>query len=184
MKKLFIVGFAVASSVVLAQSTFSKGYIIQLNGDTLKGEIKNNTKNDLPLFETVAFQTNPSDKKSYRANKIKEFSFDENVFVARTLDDKPVFVKRVSSGAINLYQYKTEQYFMNNIRVYVDYYMEKSGTDELIHIKESKFKKQISDVMGDDEDLIKDVNDKKYAYENIEDLFEQYNNKPKEGNKG
>jgi hypothetical protein len=185
MKKVLMLGaVAVVTTVTLAQSTLAGGYIINANGDTLKGQVKYNAKNDLSLFDAVSFQTNATDKKSYRPNKIKEFAFDENVFVSRMIDDKAVFVKRLSNGAVNLYQYKTEQYFMNAIHTYIDYYMEKSGSTELIHIKESKFKKQLSEVMGDNEELIKDIHEKKYDYDKIVDIFEQYNNKPKEGNKG
>lgn len=186
IRRTFVLAIvAVVITTAMAQSTLSNGYIITSTGDTLKGQIKYNPKNELPLFEAVSFQTNANDKKTYRANKIKEFAYDGNVFVARVVDDKPAFVKRLSAGSVNLYEYKSEQFFMNAIHVYSDYYMEKSGTDELIHIKESKFKKQLAEVMGDDQDLIKDIHEKKYDYQNIVDIFEQYNSKGKEGaNKG
>lgn len=165
-----------------AQSTLTAGYIITVKGDTLKGQVKFNPKNDLLLYDAITFQTNAADKKSYRANKIKEYSFDGNVFVSRLIDDKPVFVKRLSAGAVNLYEYKMEEYFMNNIHLRVDYYMEKLGDSELIHIRESKFKKQLAEALSDDQDLIKDIQEKKYDYENIVDIFEQYNkNKDKKG---
>ena len=184
MKRVAMIAlFAFAMVDLSAQSTYTSGYIITNAGDTLKGQIKSNPKNDIGLYDAVTFQTNPNDKKSYRANKIKEFAFDGVVFVARMIDDKPVFVKRLSGGAVNLYQYKSEQFFMNNIHTYVDYYMEKVGNTALIQIKESKFKKQLSEVMADDATLIKDLHDKKYDYDKIVDIFEQYN-KNKEGNKG
>ena len=176
MKKIILFAFlAGLINSISAQSTFEKGYIITLNGDTLQGQIKYNPKNELPLFDVVSFQTNPSDKKSYHANKIKEFSFDGNVYVARMIEDKAVFVKRLSAGAINLYEYRAEEFFMNNVRVNTNYYMEKIGNIELVHIKESKFKKQIIEIMADDESVIKDLHEKKYEYANIVDLFEQYN---------
>lgn len=173
--------FVFALSIAFAQSTFVDGYIITLNGDTLKGQIKYNPKNDLALFGAVFFQTKPSDKKSYRPNKIKEFAFDDVVFVSRMVDDKQVFVKRLSYGAVNLYLYKVEQYLMNNMHTYIDYYMEKNGSTELTHVKENKFKKQLSEVMSDNQDIIKDIQDKKYQYENIVDVFQLYN-KNKDGN--
>lgn len=170
-------------TIVSAQSTISPGYIITIKGDTLKGQIKFNPKNDLLLYDAITFQTNASDKKSYRANKIKEYSFDGNVFVSRMIDGKPVFVKRLSAGAVNLYEYKVEEFFMNNIHVRVNYYMEKLGDTEFMHIRESKFKKQLAEALSDDQDLIKDIQEKKYDYENIVDIFEQYN-KNKEDKKG
>ncbi|MBL7892972.1 MAG: hypothetical protein JNL63_10105, partial [Bacteroidia bacterium] len=50
-------------------------------------------------------------------------------------------------------------------------------------IRESKFKKQLAEALSDDQDLIKDIQEKKYDYENIVDIFEQYN-KNKEEKKG
>ncbi len=166
-----------------AQSTLAKGYIINNSGDTLKGLIKYNPKNDKGLFESVSFQANDNEKKAYHANKLKEFSVDGSTFVSRKIDDKQVFIKRLSAGAINLYQYKTEELIMNSIHTYIDYYMEKPGSAELVKIKESKFKKQISELMSDDKNLIKEVEEKKYDYGKIVELFEQYN-KNKEGTKG
>lgn len=170
-------------TTVSAQSTLTPGYIITAKGDTLKGQIKFNPKNDLLLYDAITFQTSAADKKSYRANKIKEYSFDGNVFVSRMIDGKPVFVKRLSAGAVNLYEYKAEEFFMNNIHVRVDYYMEKLGDSEFMHIRESKYKKQLAEALSDDQDLIRDIQEKKYDYENIVDIFEQYN-KNKEDKKG
>jgi DNA-directed RNA polymerase beta' subunit len=158
-----------------AQTTLEKGYIINSAGDTLKGQIKYNPKNDLGLYESVSFQTNPTDKKAYHANKIKEFAIEGITFVSRVIDDKPVFIRKLSGGAVNLYQYKTEEMVMNGVHTYVDYYMEKPGSKELVHIKESKFKKQLSEIMSDDKSLIKDIEEKKYDFGKIVELFEQYN---------
>jgi len=180
---LTIASIGITFFIAQAQSTLTSGYIITSTGDTLKGQVKFNPKNDLTLFDAVVFQTNQNDKKSYRPNKIKGFAYNENCFVSRKIEDNEVFVKRVSAGNVNLYEYKSEEFFMNKIRISIEYYIEKSGTAELIHIKESKFKKQLAEVMGDDQELLKDIHDKKYEYDKIVDIFEQYNTK-KEINKG
>lgn len=177
MKKLLL---SVATGILtlgvgFAQSSFVKGYIITISGDTVKGEVKYNPKNELGLFDGVTFQTSASDKKSYHANKVKEFGFDNKVFVARKLDDKPVFFKRLSGGAANLYEHKTEQFFMNSTRVYTDYYVDKGKDTELVKIKESKFKKQLAEVMSDDAKVVRDLNDKKYEFDRMVDIFELYN---------
>ena len=63
---------------------------------------------------------------------------------------------------------------MNEIRVKSDYYMEKEA-GEFVKIKSGKFKKQIVDVMGDNQEIVKGIEDKKYDYDNILEVFNVYN---------
>ena len=49
---------------------------------------------------------------------------------------------------------------MNEVKVKSDYYMEKEA-GEFVKIKSGKFKKQIVDVMGDNEEIVKGIEEKK-----------------------
>ena len=63
---------------------------------------------------------------------------------------------------------------MNEIKVKSDYYMEKDG-GEFVKIKSGKFKKQVTEVMADNEEIVKALEEKKYDYDNIVELFKAYN---------
>jgi hypothetical protein len=52
--------------------------------------------------------------------------------------------------------------------------MEKAA-GEFVKIKSGKFKKQLGEAMADNEEIIKALEDKKYEYENIVELFDAYN---------
>ena len=67
---LFFVGY-----VVFSQETFSPGYIITLNGDTVKGQIKN-PKKELQLFWKINFQVSEYNKKSYTPEKLIEYNIN------------------------------------------------------------------------------------------------------------
>lgn len=158
-----------------AQSAFFPGYIILLTGDTIKGEVKMNPKKDLDLFSKVTFKKGNEAPKVYKANKVKEYKVEKFVFVSRNIEGEQVFIKRISTGLVNLYEWKIEVMQMNDIKEKVDYFMEKVGEVGPVKIKSSKFKKQVADAMGDNEEILKGLENKKYDFENIVEVFEEYN---------
>ncbi len=165
----------VFSSKSFAQAKYYPGYVILLTGDTLKGEIKINPKKEYDNFTKAQYRKKENvDMKTYNATKIKEYCVNGVTYVSRNVDGEQVFVKRLSKGNVNLYESQTEVMQMNEIRVKSDYYMEKSN-GEFVKIKSGKFKKQVTEAMADNEDIVKAVEDKKYEYENIVELFEAYN---------
>ncbi len=184
MKLTKTLSFVVALSVLIgfsnrahAQVKYYKGYVLMLNGDTLTGELKKNPKREFDNFAKASFRKNPtSEVKSFRANKIKEYEVDGTTFVSKNVDGEQVFVKRLSKGAVNLYEAQIEVLQMNDLKVKSDYFMEKEA-GEFVKIKSGKFKKQLVDVMGDNEEVVKGIEDKKYEYDNIVEVFNAYNRK-------
>lgn len=181
IKNFFLLTAVVVAAVVffssgaIAQVKYFPGYVIMLNGDSLKGEIKKNMKKEFDNFTKASFRKKEgSEIKSYTPAKIKEYCVDGITFVSRNVDGEQVFVKRISKGAVNLYEAQTEILQMNELKVKSDYYMEKSG-GEFVKVKSSKFKKQMSDVMADNEEIVKALEEKKYDYENIVEVVKAYN---------
>lgn len=158
-----------------AQVKYFQGYVIMLNGDSLKGEIKKNMKREFDNFTKASYRKKDgSEIKSFGPSKIKEYSVDGVVFVSRNVEGEQVFVKRISKGALSLYESQIEVMQMNDIKVKSDYYIEKSG-GEFVKVKSSKFKKQMEDVMADNEEMVKALDEKKYDYENIVEVVNAYN---------
>lgn len=167
----------VFNSSAFAQAKYFPGYVIMLNGDTLKGEIKKNPKRDFDNFAKAAYRKRDGGEiKTFNPSKIKEYMVDGFVFVSRNIDGEQVFVKRLSKGTVNLYEAQVEVLQMNDIKVKSDYYMEKEA-GEFVKIKSGKFKKQVEEVMSDNEEIVKALADKKYEYDNIVELFNAYNKK-------
>jgi len=180
-KSIFPISIVVVAVVMvfnfngLAQAKYFPGYVIMLNGDTLKGELKKNPKREFDNFAKAAYRKKDgSDIKTFNPTKIKEYCVDGVTFVSRNVDGEQVFVKRLSKGTVNLYEAQVEVLVMNDIKVKSDYYMEKEA-GEFVKIKSGKFKKQVEEVMGDNQEIVKALADKKYEYENIVELFKAYN---------
>jgi hypothetical protein len=163
------------SKNIHAQIKFFKGYVLLLNGDTLNGELRKNVKKEFDNYTKASFRKNEGGElKTYRADKIKEYAVDGVTFVSRNVDGEQVFVKRLSKGQVNLYEAQIEVLQMNELKVKSDYYMEKEA-GEFVKIRSGKFKKQIVDVMGDNQEIVKGLEEKKYDYENIVEVFNAYN---------
>jgi hypothetical protein len=163
------------SKTMHAQVKFFKGYVLLLNGDTLNGEVRKNVKKEFDNYSKASFRKNEGGElKTYRADKIKEYLVDGTTFVSRNVDGEQMFVKRLSKGSVNLYEAQVEVLQMNELKVKSDYYMEKEA-GEFVKIKSGKFKKQIVDVMGDNQEIVKGLEEKKYDYENIVEVFNAYN---------
>ena len=167
-----IIGFHTNSN---AQSTYYPGYVVQLNGDTLKGEIKKNPKREGDNFTKAAYRKKDGvDMKTFGPAKIKSYCVDGTIFVSRNVDGDQVFVKQISKGVVCLYEVQVEVMQMNEIKVRSDFYIEKHG-GEFVKIKSSKFKKQMTDAMSDNQEIVKGLEDKTYDYENIVEVVNTYN---------
>ncbi len=163
------------SKNIQAQVKFFKGYVLLLNGDTLTGEVRKNVKKEFDSYTKASFRKSEGlEVKTYRADKIKEYVVDGITFVSRNVDGEQMFVKRLSKGPVNLYEAQVEVLQMNEVKVKSDYYMEREA-GEFVKIKSGKFKKQIVDVMGDNQEIVKGLEEKKYDYENIVEVFNAYN---------
>ncbi|HSH68064.1 MAG TPA: hypothetical protein VLB84_20195 [Bacteroidia bacterium] len=167
--------FIITPKNVKAQVKYFKGYVVLLNGDTLNGEIKKNLRREYDNYTKASFRkADKGEQKTYRPDKIKEYVVDGVTFVSRNVDGEQMFVKRLSKGTVNLYEAQVEVLQMNELKVKSDYYMEREA-GEFVKIKSGKFKKQIVDVMGDNEEIVKGLEEKKYDYDNILEVFNTYN---------
>ncbi|MBA3704898.1 MAG: hypothetical protein H0W84_03055 [Bacteroidetes bacterium] len=185
MKNLFfkaiaLVAIIVFNSGIYAQVKYYKGYVVMLKGDTLKGEIKKNIKKEFDNFTKAAYRKSEGGEiKTFNATKIKEYHVDGTTFVSRNIEGEQVFIKLISEGVVNLYEAQIEVYQMNELKIKSDFYMEKLGEVGPVKIKSGKFKKQVQEVMSDNEAIVKDLEEKKYDFDNIVEVFNAYNKSAK-----
>ncbi|WP_372919979.1 hypothetical protein [Salegentibacter sp.] len=128
MKKYlwFALSFFVFCNYTLkAQEEFKSGYLVDLESDTLRGFIKEDT--DARLAKSLTFKTSLQDSgsKEYTPKELKAFGFDYGRNFKRqrsNLKDSPgfVFTKRLLKGKTDLYvwrkkgQSKPDMFITNN----------------------------------------------------------------------
>ena len=165
-----------ATTFVHAQFVYKSGYVLLLNGDSVKGDIRVNTKKELTMFQKVGIKVGDA-TKNYKPEQVKEYSYETTKFVARKVDGEMQFLKVISSGRINLYELQFEVQRGNDLVVDSDYYMEKNDGTNAEPQKVKKFKKAVADMMSDNTDLVARVqsDDKKYEVADMAKVVEEYN---------
>lgn len=186
MKKFALLFVSVCCAVVMAQAEmiWKPGYVVTNAGDTVKGDVRINDKKEFDLFRKVTLKLSETEKKMYNPAKIKEYTVDGQRFIVKKIDDENVFVKVVSEGAVTLYQHQFEYYHGEEVRYDTEYYVEKSG--QLNKIKGNKFKKLVAEIMADNAELVKKVqeSESKYEGEAIVEVINEYNTWFREQKKG
>lgn len=181
MKKLvsLIVIFWALYAELFSQSSgvTVKGYVVTLKDDTLRGDIKINPKKELEVFEKVTITISATEKKTFKPEKIKEYVTDSGRYMSRMIDDQMVFLKVLSYGKINLYEYRYYWEKPNkDVVIKSEYYMEKEGDKKAGKIKQnSKYKKQLAEAMADNAELVKNFEDKEFDASDMIEIFNQYN---------
>lgn len=180
MKKLFclLVLFVAGTLTNLhAEMVWKTGYIILTSGDSIKGDIKVNTKKELSLFQKVYFKQGES-SKTYKPEQVKEYGYESNRFLARKIDGEMQFLKVLSYGHIILYEWQYELQRGAEVVVEKEYYIEKNdGTEKIEKTKPGKFKKNVAEYMADHTELVARVQkeDKKYEIADMQSIVAEYN---------
>lgn len=174
--KYFIALFTCFALSLSAQVTFVKGYMIDNDGDTLKGEIKLNPKKDFDLFNKVFFKDESGVQKNYKPDKVKGYGFDNKNFIAAKYEGEMMFYKILAQGKLHLYEMMYETQIMNEISYKSEYFIAKKEDTEYTRLKQGKFKKQIGEYMKDNSDILANADDdKKFEIEKVVELVNQYN---------
>jgi len=162
MKKRFLVYLSsifIIPSFFWAQLNFYEGYIVTINGDTLRGEIKANPKKELSLFAKVMFRDKEGSTKTYKADKIKAFSYFNiekkkwHQFISIT-DDEPKFYKVAISYPVKIFEYQFEDMKMGEFFTAKEYYLQKG--EKFVELKSKKLKKQLTEYI-DNPDILSEI---------------------------
>ncbi|WP_317899198.1 hypothetical protein [Aurantibacillus circumpalustris] len=154
-----------------------KGYLVTLKGDTLRGEVKINPKKEIDNYNKVTFKDETGLQKIYKPNKTLAYGFNNEKFVSMdSQDDEKKFYKIICTGVISFYKLGFETIRMNAVTFEEEYYVSKEGDKELTVIKESKFKKQLNELMSDNLEFVEAYGDeKKFDFEKALEIITNYN---------
>ncbi len=175
-KTILTTALLLSFCITFSQITFVKGYMINMTGDTLKGEIKMNPKKEYDNYTKVFFKDTSGVQKNYKPDIVKGYGFDNKHFIASKLEGEPTFYKVLSRGHIMLFETMYEIQQMNEISQKNEYYVAKKEDTEFSKLKENKFKKQLGELMKDNPDILANADEgKKFEIEKVVELVNQYN---------
>jgi len=117
MKNLFITVFTIASICLFAQPgknkllkmtpEYSKGYYLNLKGDSVRGEIQNNMDNEWDYSTYFMFKVKGGSKGAeINPKKAKGYGYDGNHYTVLHMDQNDVYIKYLEIGRLNLLEWK------------------------------------------------------------------------------
>jgi hypothetical protein len=184
MKKLFLFVLLIGSASCFSQLKMYNGYVLSMAGDTEYVEIKVNPKKTLDQFQKVAYKSANGQQKVMKAGKVKGYGYDDNHYILGQNDGENVFYKVLSNGDLSLFELEYEVMLMNEIKTKTDRFFKKKGSEEFVHLKHHKLKKQLKEQMASNDELVKEIESKEEITDQaVVEVFEQYNSWAK-GNKG
>ncbi len=159
-----------------AQAKYHPGYVITWKGDTLKGEIEFNPKKEIDCYRKVKFRAGAGMPiKSFHPEKLKEYGMDSLVFIHRLLEDEEVFIKLILVGKLKVYEGRSEIVDGDKTTYEPDYYYMKGEDAIVIQDKPARFKKQMIALMSENAEIVKALEEEKYNFGNLLELFKAYN---------
>lgn len=191
MKNLFTALFTLVTIGLIAQPakkgkemriapSFSKGYYVNLKGDTVRGEVQNNMDKESDYTNSFFFKLKGATKGTeINSKKAKAYGFDGNNYSTLKMDDKDVYIKYLEQGRLNLFEYKYDSsdgvkaiYFIVDTRAGED---DKNGTNLLTQLDEKSFKKQLKPFFKDQPIVLEPVDKWFLKIEEIRKAVAEFN---------
>ncbi|GIV26716.1 MAG: hypothetical protein KatS3mg027_0530 [Bacteroidia bacterium] len=181
MKKLmfFLICFF-GLQLLIAQLNFYEGYIVNNDGDTLKGEVKANPKKELSLFAKVMFRDQQGFTKTYKPDKIKAFGYYNpekkkwHQFLSIN-DGESKFYKIAIQQPIVIYEYQFEDMQMGEFFTAKQYFIKHNY--EFVRLKSKKLKKQLAEYIQNEEILSEVEKMEEIDIDKLSALFEKHYSK-------
>jgi len=183
-----------------SQKNFSPGYVINLNGDTIKGYVDYKNRNVNPDKIDFKLKTDEMPIK-YSPEDIKEFGVRDEIYVSAIVetevssddvdinDQDPeikievdrVFLQTLFKGDKNLYYYKSsfrkdnfyiKQDTIIELLIHKKYVM--NDGNEHIVAENRKYAAQLAQYLNNCTDIISEIETTKYTSSSFENLFAHY----------
>lgn len=177
-KLLFLVFFCTVAQSILSQQNFVIGYIVGINGDTTKGEVKTNPKKEFDYHNKVIFRDANGVQKTYKPNKVKAYGFEGNNYSAMDVGGEDKYYKIIAIGEISMYKMMFEEVKMNETSYIPEYFLKKTGDKKMTDVNSKKFKKQLQEMMSGSAGYANDYKgDKDIDEKSAAEVINAYNNR-------
>ncbi|GJM60407.1 hypothetical protein [Persicobacter diffluens] len=192
----FIALLLIFAHPLLAQKNYEKGYIVTNEGDTLHGKIK--ARRDLQMASSVKFINLKGKKSTKSASELSAYQISNTTYhsfpLVSGVQNKMTFLRLEAAGAVNLYYVEVEysdtettpalsQDFKTveppqgipNANDGNNLYLNRHKSRDLTLVERSFFKIIIQNFFGDDQKIVKKVNNRTYRFDDLKDIVEEYN---------
>ncbi len=150
-------------------------YIITIESDTIYGKISQ------PLFGKLYIVTENNSEIKIQKNEILEYRFNNNVYNYIKIPNKILLVdendylRLIVTGKVKIYKLISNSNSNNFPLGPLNYFIIKD--DEIFHIHSLNYKKKLSEILIENQELIDKINENEYTLENMYLIGKYYNNK-------
>jgi len=154
------------------------GYVVSTAGDTLFGEINYMKKSGYRQSMQIKFPDQTT--KMCNARNFVYVKAGDEVFESLSIansegkEEKQFFWKK-TGGKIAFYEYQYELYQLNTMVTKSEFYIKVKGSDELVKISASNFKKKLEDLVKDNPKIAERIASKDTKFEEVEEILKEYN---------
>jgi hypothetical protein len=151
-----------------------KDYIITIESDTLYGLINQ------PLIGKPYFLRENNVRIKIEKDNVLEYRFNNSIFNYIKIPNKILlgnekeFLRLIFSGKIKIYALVTNDNSNNFPLGNLNFFIIKNG--EINHIHSLNYKKKLSEILIENQELVNKINDNEYTLENIYLIGKYYNN--------
>jgi len=159
-----------------SQDGYVNGYIINFNGDTVKGKIKDRKyPKNLIGWQKINFINEKGEKEKYTADDIRGYSKNNSSsYRSLTLgvEGTKKFAQILESGAVILFDYSLGL----SQNAPPEYFLQKANdVNSLMEWREADYKKTATYFFKDDKELVKSIEDEKLKHGDIQTIVKKYN---------
>lgn len=177
MKTLTNILLLIMPLTILSQTqtdNFENGYIITLKNDTIKGKVK--ITNEIDSYYKITFKDLKNKTRVYTADKILEYSYNNNQYISAFYDDKVRFFKTLSYGKSSLYKLLIKK--AGTKPQLALYAVPEGKIEDIIELDEQKLKKQLKTIFKSNKELVNSISNKKeiiFNPDTIQKYFTSFN---------
>ena len=154
---------------------FVPGKLVLETGDTLTGEIFYRSKDGIK--DRFVLKGKDDQRSYFKVEEVREIHADSSQYIKAKPNKETVFLRVLSKGKLALFEYEYLRDFQGQYTKAYDLYYILEGTDDFKALSTSPraWRKQMAELMQDNKDLVKQIEEKLYDPEHSQKVFEMYN---------
>ena len=150
---------------------FHQGYVVTRSGDKIQGLLKH--FNDLRVYAKVVFVSQKGEKTTYYPSDLKEYKAQRARFISNNFSFFEVILE---DDRVGVYERKVSTYTQYGVMLQTDYFYKRTSDTELMRVRRIGFKKTFAQFFQDCPELQKKIEQKKFKYKNLAQMFGFYRN--------
>ena len=184
MKQMLFLLFTIQSLFIFSQvkktpDVFENAYIINLKGDTIKGQIKLPKIKKVELYQKISFKDATNKIRLYTPDKINGYGYSGYYYISAFHNNKSCYFKVLSKGKVSLFQANFEIVEEGIANEIVEFCAMEENSDGQFKVIDAKgIKKQLKDIFKTNKSLAQKITEQKeipFNAETLEAYFKEFN---------